>query len=151
MLNANRIPTVNVSITDPNTGFVSRAWFRFFQNLNTIDSGTYTPTLTNTTNITSSSASVCQYTKIYSTVVVSGQVTVAATAIGACVLKVTLPTASNFTSSAQAAGVLSTTTSGGTAHGAVLAGVTDDMFEFRFTATSTATTTYSFTVTYQIV
>lgn len=151
MRNANRIPTTNVPITEPDGKLVSRAWFRFFQNLNTIDSGTYTPTLTNTTNITSSTASVCQYMQTYSTVVVSGQVTVQATASGACNLKMTLPVASNFTSSGQAAGVIVTTTAGGTAFGAVLANVANDQFEFRFTATNTASTVYSFTVTYQIV
>ena len=87
----------------------------------------------------------------YSTVVVSGQVTVQATASGACNLKMTLPVASNFTSSGQAAGVIVTTTAGGTAFGAVLANVANDQFEFRFTATNTASTVYSFTVTYQIV
>jgi hypothetical protein len=151
MPNASRIPTINVSIVEPDTTLVSRVWFRFFQLLNTIDSGVYTPTLTNTTNITSSSAAVCQYTQIYSTVTVSGQVTIQATAAGACNLKMTLPVASNFTSSGQAAGVLATTTAGGTAQGAILADVANDKFEFRFNATNTTSTVYSFTVTYQIV
>ena len=151
MPSANRIPTANVAITEPDSDLVSRAWFRFFQNLNTIDSGTYTPTLTNTTNIASSTAAVCQYTQIYSTVTVSGQVTITATATGACVLKMTMPVASNFTSVGQAAGVLATTTSGGTAQGAILADIANDQFEFRFNATNTTSTVYSFTVTYQIV
>jgi len=151
MPNANRIPTINVAITDPNSDLVSRAWFRFFQNLNTINSDTYTPTLTNTTNITSSAAAVCQYTQIYSTVTVSGQVTIRATSGGACNLKMTLPFASGFTASGQAAGAFATTTVGGTAQGAILADIAGDQFEFRFNATNTTSTVYSFTVTYQIV
>jgi hypothetical protein len=151
MPNANRIPTINVAITDPNTDLVSRAWFRFFENLNTINSDTYTPKLTNTTNITSSAAAVCQYTQIYSTVTVSGQVTIRATATGACNLKMTLPVASGFTSSGQAAGTFATTTAGGTAQGAILADITGDQLEFRFNATNTTSTVYSFTATYQIV
>ena len=152
MPNANRVPTINVPITDPPaTGLPSRAWFRFFQNLNTIDSGVYTPTLTNTTNITSSTAAECQYTQIYGTVTVSGTVTIQATATGACNLKMSLPVASNFTSTGQAAGTLATTTAGGTASGAILADIVGERFEFRFTATNTTSTVYAFTVTYQIV
>jgi cytoskeletal protein RodZ len=148
---ANRIPTVNVAILEPDSSLVSRAWFRFFQNLNTIDSGVYTPTLTNTTNIASSTAQACQYTQIYSTVTVSGTVVIQATATGACNLKMTLPVPSGFTSSGQAAGALATTTAGGTAQGAIVADVLGDQFEFRFNATDTLSTTYAFTVTYQIV
>ena len=151
MPNANRIPTVNVAILEPDSSLVSRAWFRFFQNLNTIDSGVYTPTLTNTTNIASSTAQACQYTQIYSTVTVSGAVVVEATTAGACNLKMTLPVPSNFTSVQQAAGVMASTTSGQNRTGAIVADVTGNQFEFIFIPGSTASTTYSFTVTYQIV
>tara|TARA_B110000503_G_scaffold20487_1_gene30768 strand:+ start:851 stop:1246 length:396 start_codon:yes stop_codon:yes gene_type:complete len=130
---------------------VSRAWFRFFENLNTIVSDVYTPTLTNTTNITSSTPAICQYFQIYNVLTVSGQVTIQATATGACNLKMTLPVASKFTSSGQAAGTFATTTAGGTAQGAILADIVGDQFEFRFNATDTASTVYSFTATYQLV
>ena len=151
MPNANRVPTTQVPLTDPTTGLVSRAWFRFFENLNTIVGDVYTPTLTNTTNITSSTPAICQYFQIYNAVTVSGQVTRQATAIGACNLKMTLPVASNFTSSGQAAGTFATTTAGGTAQGAILADITNDQFEFRFNATNTTSTVYAFTATYQLV
>ena len=151
MPNANRVPTTQVPLTDPTTGLVSRAWFRFFENLNTIVSDVYTPTLTNTTNITSSTPAICQYFQVYNVLTVSGQVTIQATAIGACNLKMTLPVASNFTSSGQAAGTFATTTAGGTAQGAILADITNDQLEFRFNATNTTSTVYSFTATYQLV
>lgn len=151
MPSANRIPTANVAITEPDSDLVSRAWFRFFQNLNTIDSGTYTPTLTNTTNIASSTAAACQYTQIYGTVTVSGTVTVTPTIVGACNLKMTMPVASNFTFSGQAAGVMAGTTPGQNRTGAILADVTGQQFEFIFTPVSATSTTYAFTVTYQIV
>jgi len=149
--NANRVPTTQVPLTDPTTGLISRAWFRFFENLNTMISDVYTPTLTNTTNITSSTPAICQYFQVYNTVTLSGQVTIQATAIGACNLKMTLPVASNFTSSGQAAGTFATTTAGGTAQGAILADITNDQFEFRFNATNTTSTVYAFTATYQLV
>ena len=152
MPSSNRVPTINVPITDPpTTGIPSRAWFRFFQNLNTIDSGVYTPTLVNTTNVDFSAATECQYTQIYGTVIVSGTVTIQATTAAACNLKMSLPVASNFTSTGQAAGTLATTTAGGTASGAILADTVGGQFEFRFTATNTTSTVYAFTVTYQIV
>lgn len=149
--NANRIPTAQVPLTNPVTGLIARAWFRFLENLNTIINDVYTPTLTNTTNITSSSAAVCQYLQVYGAVTVSGQVTIAATATGATVLKMSLPVASNFTSTGQAAGTFATLTSGGTTTGAILADITNDVFEFRFNAANTTSTIYAFTVTYQIV
>jgi hypothetical protein len=152
MPSANRIPTINVPITEPpNKGIPSRAWFRFFENLNTIDSGTYTPTLTNATNISSSTAVECQYFQIYNVVTVSGTVIVKATDLGATNLRVSLPVTSNFTAIGQAAGTLATTTPGDTATGAVIADTTGEQFQFRFVATTTASTTYAFTATYQIV
>ena len=151
MPNANRVPTTQVPLTNSVTGLVSRAWFRFFENLNTIVSDVYTPTLTNTTNISSSTPAICQYFQIYNVLTVSGQVTIQATATGACNLKMTLPVASKFTSSGQAAGTFATTTAGGTAQGAILADIVGDQFEFRFNATNTTSTVYSFTVTYQLV
>jgi hypothetical protein len=114
-------------------------------------SDVYTPTLTNTTNIASSTPAICQYFQIYNVLTVSGQVTIQATATGACNLKMTLPVASKFTSSGQAAGTFATTTAGGTAQGAILADITNDQLEFRFNATDTASTVYSFTATYQLV
>lgn len=151
MPSANRIPTANVAILEPDSSLVSRAWFRFFQNLNTIDSGTYTPTLTNTTNIASSTAQPCQYTQIYSTATVSGLVTVSSTTAGVCNLKMSLPVPSGFTATHQAAGVMSSTTAGQNRTGAIVADVTGQQFEFIFTPATTTSTTYAFTVTYRIV
>jgi cytoskeletal protein RodZ len=151
MLSANRVPINQAPIADKTTGLVSREWFRFFANLNTIVSSVYTPTLTNTTNIASSTASVCQYLQVYSTATVSGQVTIAATATGAAVLKMSLPMASSFSSTGQAAGTFATLTAGGTTTGAILADIVNDIFEFRFNAANTTSTVYAFTVTYQVV
>jgi hypothetical protein len=149
--NPNQIPSSRTAFLDPVTGLISRVWFRFFENINTIISGVYTPTLTNTTNITASTPFECQYLQVYDVVTVSGRVTIQATAIGACNLKMTLPVASTFTAVGQAGGTLATTTSGGTAQGGIIADIIGDKFEFRFTATNTVSTDYTFTTTYQIV
>jgi hypothetical protein len=116
-----------------------------------LTSGTYTPTLTNVTNITSSTAVVCQYMRVLTTVTVSGSVTITATAIGNTVLRMSLPIASNFASVGQAGGTLATTTAGGTAQGGIVADATNKTFTFQFVASSIAATTYTFSVTYQIV
>ena len=59
-------------------------------------SGTYTPTLTNTTNLDASTAYQCQYIQVGATVVVSGKVDVDPTAAVSTVLGISLPVASNL-------------------------------------------------------
>lgn len=151
MLSANRVPANQVPLNNPNTGLVSREWFRFFANLNTIVSTVYTPTLTNTTNVASSAASECQYLRVYSVATISGQVTIAAAATGSTVLKMSLPLASKFVSTGQAAGTFASTTLGSTTTGAILADIVNGVLEFRFNAANTTSTVYAFTVTYQVV
>ena len=66
---------------------------------NTIDAfavGTYTPTLTNTTNIDSTTAHVTMYMRIKNMVYVAGYVGVDATATGNTVVGMSLPIASNI-------------------------------------------------------
>lgn len=69
-------------------------------------SGTYSPTLTGVTNVTGSTTATCQYARVGSTVVVSGEIMVDPTAGGGAttVLGVSLPIASNFTSATQCGG-----------------------------------------------
>jgi hypothetical protein len=60
-------------------------------------SGTYTPTLTDATNVTSSTASVMHYLRVGDVVTVSGQVTAAATVGGSAItLGISLPIASDI-------------------------------------------------------
>lgn len=114
-------------------------------------SGTYTPTLTNVTNITASTAAVCQYMRVLTAVTVSGSVSITATAAGNAVLRMSLPIASNFASATQAGGTFATTTAGGTAQGGIVADATNKTFTFQFVAANTTATTYTFSLTYQIV
>ncbi len=70
-----------------------------------IATGTYTPTLTNTTNVAASSALACQYMRIGSMVHVTGLLAVDPTAASAnTVLGISLPIASNFAAAQQCCG-----------------------------------------------
>ena len=66
--------------------------------------GTYTPTLTNVTNIAASTAYVCQYMRVGNVCTVSGKVDIDATAVGAIELGMSLPIASNLASQEQCSG-----------------------------------------------
>lgn len=71
-----------------------------------IASGTYTPTLTNVTNIASSTASPCQWIRVGNVVTVSGLVTFTANTTGSPIeLGISLPIPSNLTVASNCAGV----------------------------------------------
>lgn len=116
-----------------------------------ISSGTYTPTLTNVTNVAASTAAVCQWMRVGNVVTVSGTVQIDPTAAGNTVLNMSLPVVSNFTATTQAGGTFSTTTSGQSDNGSIIANVASDVFEFRFNAVNIANATYAFSVTYQVL
>lgn len=69
-----------------------------------IDSGTYTPSLTNGTNVAASTAYPCQWMRVGNTVTVSGKVAIDATAAAAMELGISLPIASNFGNDYECAG-----------------------------------------------
>jgi hypothetical protein len=111
-------------------------------------SGTYTPTLFNTTNVAASTASVLQYSRVGNYVQIAGQVTIDPTAAGAVVLGMSLPVASALTSAAQAGG----TFSGVTAEvGYIVADATNDRLTFNYTATSVTNNIFYFTAGYQVL
>lgn len=68
-------------------------------------SGIYTPTLTNVTNITASTAYQCQYFVAGQEVTVIGKVDIDLTANGAYELGISLPIPSEFTTEQQLAGI----------------------------------------------
>lgn len=69
-------------------------------------SGTYTPTLTNVTNISASTAYACQYMRVGNVCTVSGKVDIDPTAAGAIELGMSLPIASNLAAQEQCAGTV---------------------------------------------
>jgi len=70
-----------------------------------IDSGIYTPSLTNGTNVAASTAYPCQYMRVGVVVTVSGKVAIDATAAAVTELGMSLPIASNFANDYECAGV----------------------------------------------
>jgi hypothetical protein len=124
-----------------------------------ITSGTYTPTLSNTTNVGASTASVCQYLRVGSTVTVSGKVAIDPTTGGGTttLLGMSIPIASNFSGDTQAGGSamadatgqLLTTT--GFAHLAIKADAANDRVSFAGLAYHDANVEYWFSFTYTVI
>jgi hypothetical protein len=69
-----------------------------------IISGTYTPTISNTTNVSVSAARVNNYMRVGNIVTISGFVNITTTASGDTTFEINLPVASNFTSVDDASG-----------------------------------------------
>lgn len=69
-----------------------------------VGSGTYTPTLTNVTNVTSSTAAKCQYTRVGNVVTVTGSLSVTPTLAALATIGISLPIASNLALATDCAG-----------------------------------------------
>jgi hypothetical protein len=70
-----------------------------------IVAGTYTPTLTNTTNVAASTSASCNYMRVGNQVNVTGRIAIDPTAAVATVLEISLPIASNIGGAADIGGV----------------------------------------------
>lgn len=112
-------------------------------------SGTYTPTLTNVTNVAASTAFLCQYMRVGSVVTVSGEVSIDPTAAGALELGMTLPIASNFTAVRQCGGTSAVAGVAGLV-GTILADTTNDRASVQLIAVDTANRNHFFSFTYLI-
>lgn len=118
----------------------------------TYKSGTYTPTLYNTTNIASSSvtASSVNYQRIGDVVRVWGEVTFTATAnTTASLLGMSLPVASGLTNSYELSGTATTDTEAQNVR--IVADGTNDRASFKFKSTHTNAATYSFMFVYKYI
>lgn len=115
-----------------------------------LDSGSYTPTLTNVSNLDSSVAFQCQYLRVGSVVTVSGKVDVDPTATGIAVLGISLPIASDFGSAEDCGGCAGPSAVGGEA-AAILADSTNNRAQFQFVAANTANHSFFFTFAYRII
>jgi hypothetical protein len=112
-------------------------------------SGTYTPTLTNTTNVTASTAYVISYMRVGNVVTVGGKIDITPTATGAILIKVSLPIASNFVNARQAGGTL--ISSNADILCAIGANATDDLVEIIGNSTTTVARGCHFSFTYLVV
>lgn len=115
-----------------------------------LSSGTYTPTLTNVTNVSASTAYVCQYMRVGSVVTVSGQVDLSPTA-GALntELGISLPIASALTLDRQVGGVGASESN--TEAAAIFADPTNDRAKIQYGPAATGSRTIHFSFTYQIL
>ncbi len=114
-------------------------------------SGTFTPTLTNVTNIASSTAYAGQYIRVGNVVTVSGTLSFQCTsaAVTGTEIGLTLPVASNFSSSIQLSG------SAGITDASIAAGIeadpTNDRARIYFKSADTVSSLMHFTFTYQVI
>jgi hypothetical protein len=118
------------------------------------ESGTYTPTLTNVTNINASTVYPFMYTRVGNTVIVAGKVDFDPTTTGTTELGITLPIASNFANDYDCVG----TTVGESGNvfddaGWIKADITNDRAALFSTATigSTGNHTHWANFTYQVI
>lgn len=127
---------------------VSKDWHIWSKN--DTASGTYTPTLTNTTNISASTARLATYVRIGNVVTVSGQVDIDPTSTGAVLLGLSLPIGTNFSTAYQLGGASSSFGIANESYG-IEADPTNDRASVKNTAVSTANHTVTYTLTYQLI
>jgi hypothetical protein len=116
-------------------------------------SGTYTPTLTNGTNVAASVSSVFSYARVGSMVTVVGSVNIDPTATGTLTeLGISLPIASNFSQAGDGSGSIAQTTGAAAfAQGGLMADTVNDRMSCIFSPTSAASQGYSVHFTYRII
>jgi hypothetical protein len=115
-----------------------------------IDSGTYTPTLTNGTNVAGSTAYLSQYLRVGSQVTVSGKVNINPTSTGATEMGISLPIASNFGNDYECAGVANFIAIAGESAG-ILADAANNRASLQYIAVDIADKVLAFTFTYTII
>lgn len=122
-----------------------------------ITSGTFTPIVTNTTNITSSTGTSAgsQYSRVGDVVTVSGtiDVTITTAAGTASEIGLSLPIASNFANGNQCAGTFSITSPALTSYssGAIFSDATNDRARLTFNALASGAQTLQYQYTYRIL
>ena len=113
--------------------------------------GTYTPTLTNTTNLDASTARLATYMRVGNTVTVSGQLDLDPTApASATLLGISLPIASNFSTAYQLGGTSFATSIAGMGAG-IESDATNDRASLKFISSDITNQTMTFTFTYQVI
>lgn len=116
-----------------------------------VDSGTYTPTISATTNITSTTVNGARYMKVGSVVTVSVNLDIDRTSSGFTTLELSLPVASNFASRDDCAGFIGGEAAGSENQGGVVADATNDTAEASFTAASGGSAPYVVHFTYEVI
>jgi hypothetical protein len=113
------------------------------------ESGAYTPTLFNTTNVAASTPYECRYLRVGNIVVVSGFVDIDVTAAAATTLGMSLPIPSNLSASSDVAGTGASNAVANLSLG-IAGSAANDRALFLFVATSLTNNTYTFQFSYTI-
>jgi hypothetical protein len=115
-------------------------------------SGTYTPTLTNGTNVSSSSSAVCQWLRVGNTVTVSGRISVThPSGVTPTDIGVSFPVASAITLAIQCAGTAVSSDTVSTLAGEVYGDATNDRATILYTSASAGANALTFQFTYLVV
>lgn len=134
---------------DPHPGYTTAAELASALSALNLAGSTYTPTLTNTTNLDASTAFETTYLRVGATVTVSGLVNMDPTSAAEVVMGMSLPVASNFASvwdCGGSAACIAVQQSAG-----IQADAANNRAEFRFIANDTSNRTFTFTFTYRII
>jgi hypothetical protein len=116
-----------------------------------ITTGTYTPTLFNTTNVAASTAFVAQYMQVADMVTVSGRVDIDPTNNNQqTILGMSLPVASNLATAEQCAGTSNCSTVAG-ASAAIFGDPVNDRATIEFVAASNANQSFFFQFMYRVI
>lgn len=115
----------------------------------TITAGTWTPTLSNTTNIASSTARLSNYIRIESKVICSGAFTIDPTIAGLTTLGISLPVASALTTTYQLRGVANTAIAG-VGQAEILGDATNDRATLNWYAPDGTARELSFVFMYEV-
>ena len=113
-------------------------------------SGTYTPTLTNVTNLAASTAYVAQWMRVGNVVTVSGKVDVDPTIAGLCQLGMSLPIASNLANAEDCAGTANASGVAGQC-AAILADAANDRAEMNWIAADITNQAMYYIYTYEVL
>lgn len=143
--------TANTVYAGPTSGGAGNATFRAVvaADLGGL-AGTYTPTLSNTTNVAASTSFQWQYLRVGNTVTASGPVDVDPTAAGQVVLGISLPIASNFGADEDCSGVGAAIDVASQSAG-IHADVANNRATLEWIAVDTANRRMYCTMTYQVI
>lgn len=115
-------------------------------------SGTYTPTLTNVTNVASSTANTTQYMRVGNVVTVSGRVDITATASATqTTIRMTLPVASALSSVQQLSGTGMAISATSVAPVRITADAGTDTASLVFVSFNTSSQIFAFQFTYLVI
>lgn len=140
----------HVALADPHTQYALDTDLTAAIAALSLASGTYTPTLFNTTNVAASTAYSCQYLRVGSVVTVSGKVDVDPTAAGFTVIGISLPIASNLANGNELGGTGAAPGIAGLSAG-ILADSANDRAVMEWTAVDITNQSWAFQFLYRIL